>query len=152
MKSYVWCIPFSIAIICGILNPCGGLVSIVAIVMSMCLLLFLQRDIGREIKYLHNKYGTSQDVAGDLSVSSWVMTAFTFAVLNLLINLTTFWFCYTKIVETNTLPDIGFTAQLFNTYQWDISCVLFILTVLFHIFGTVLIFVEGHKIKKQYAV
>ena len=150
LKSYLWTIPFCLSIVCGILNPCGGLISIITVVLSLGLLIFLQNDIDRETKAINRQYGTCEEVASDLSVASWIMTSFTFAVLNALVNVSTIWFCYQNMSNDGVLPKIGFTTHLFNTHQWTISCILFILTIVFHIGGTIMVFIKGAEIKKQY--
>ena len=44
-RKMLWTIPFVLAILCGVVNPYGGLVGVISLVFGFLLVYFLQKNI-----------------------------------------------------------------------------------------------------------
>lgn len=149
-RKMLWTIPFVLAILCGIVNPYGGLVGVISLVFGFLLVYFLQKNICSEIKKLRSK-DTDKEVYMGLLVSNWVMTAFAFLMMNIVINILIAYLCNLSVKTTGTAPVLSYSFADFFVGNWNVCYLLFIGNALFHIIGTILVFIEGNRMKKVYA-
>ena len=149
-RKMLWTIPFVLAIFCGVVNPYGGLVGIISLVFGFLLVYFLQKNICSEMKKLRSK-DVDKEVYMGLLVSNWVMTAFAFLMMNIVMNILIAYLCNLSIKTTGTAPVLSYSFADFFVGNWNVCYLLFIGNAFFHIIGTILVFVEGSRMKKAYA-
>ncbi len=149
-RKMLWTIPFVLAILCGVINPYGGLVGVISLVFGFLLVYFLQKNICSETKKLRSK-DVDKEVYMGLLVSNWVMTAFAFLMMNIVMNILIAYLCNLSMKTTGTAPVLSCSFADFFVGNWNVCYLLFIGNALFHIIGTIMVFVEGNRMKKVYA-
>lgn len=149
-KTFLWLIPFALSVLIGLLNPCGGIVSVISVLLSMPVLVSMEKSIFKDAKCVQEIYQTDKVVALELFTNNWMMTAFTFVMVNVVMNIVLFYSCYLSITSNSTMPIIGIINPPILNGNLGLICILFVGSLLFHIVGTVMIFVEGNRIKDQY--
>lgn len=149
-NNVIWAIPFALAIICGLLNPYGGPFGVVTPIFSLLLLYFMQKSIIKEVKRVKTENDADGKEIIRLFTSNWVMVAFAFLMVNIVINIFISYLIKLSITFAENVPLFGGVSQLAD--KPNICYLLFVGNMLFHSIGTLLIFMQCGKIRKNFAV
>lgn len=141
-------IPLILSILCGILNPYGGPLGVIATTFGMLLLFFMEKSIKKDIHRMKESKQDNGAVIVGLIVSNWLMTAFAFLMMNIVTNIFLFYVCNVSITVSGNAPLYG-GIQIFAD-NINICYLLFVLNVLFHVIGTIMIFIKGNSLRKSF--
>ena len=139
-------IPFILSILCGIFNPYAGPLGIVATIFGMLLIFFMEKSIKKEILKMKANKDDKAKVITELLVNNWIMTAFAFLMMNVVINIFLFYLCNLSLSISGNAPIYGGITIFADNI--NICYLLFVLTVIFNAIGTIIVFVKGNKLKK----
>jgi hypothetical protein len=148
--SYFWIIPLLLSIVAGLLNPYSGMVGVIVPIFAFMLLFMTQKSIVQDTKKIEKKYKADSNVVFALLLNNWMATAFSFLVLNGVINLF-FLYVYNMYVGIGeTAPMLSYAIHDVFVSNWKLVCSLFVANVFFHIIGTIMIFIDGNNMKKKF--